>query len=138
MRARTKKLDTDLLNSKNDGVQYFKFKKQEKTYTAAFYSPNQSDFSRGADVFEGVEPRLDDVKKFMKIEVEKLLENSDFIVANFADSGKFSDKYLKTFKELAKEIKFRNISFTSSSNKDLSSVAKIIENLKENNKLLCL
>ncbi len=138
IKTRLKGYDVDIVDNNVDGVYYYKIKKGNSHFRAALYSPNQSDFSRGVDVSISKPPSAKELRDAMEIDLKSLKKNSDFVVANFADSGIFSKEFQTNFKTISKELGLRTLIIDSTSdNLDLNSVDKISKNLSRKLKLIC-
>ena len=93
---------------------------------------------QGVDVSISKPPSAKELRAAMEIDIKNLGKNSDFIVANFADSGIFSREFQTNFKEISKELGIRTLVIDSTSdNLDLNSVDKISKNLNRKLKLIC-
>ena len=56
------------------------------------YAPNQSDFTRGANVAVDQPPSSTDLKNGIKIDLERLSNGADIIVINMVDAGELTDE----------------------------------------------
>ena len=136
--SKLKNYSVKITDNEFDGVYYYELKKDRTELRAALYAPNQSDFSRGVDVSIGKAPTKDEIVKAMEIELTYLKRKSDFVVANFADSGRFTKEFISAFETVSRKLAIRTLVIEASDSAvNLNTIDAIRKNLSRPLELRC-